>query len=800
MRAGVRIAGRYELRRPVGEGRGGAVWLAHDVMVGQDVALKPVLIRGDRERALKRLRAEPRALARFRDHPHVVTLYTTEESDGFWLVMEYVPGGGLSGERFSPVRAARLGAQIADALVDLHADGIVHCDLKPANIGYGRRGEAKLLDFGAAYRLRRHQTISPNGPISYTPGFVAPELALYRIPMPASDVFSLAMTLHALVAGRPAPTPMSADEVVELDQEAVGPLGPALSAMLHYHPERRPDAAEAKRLLEAVVGPPAASTHVSLTPFPDAGLDVDLFGSASASVSEPGPGAGPRQGPEPSSASAFRPDAPPDARTGGPAGGPPEVPPVPAVPDARSASASVAARAPRPGAAPAPSTPPPPPPSPPSTPPPPPATPPPASAPSVPPATSPGRVRRRVLLTLGGVAVAVASVLAAAATDLPPLFDDGPGEATSQPGDPGQPGGGEGGVRTAPPRAFEREAAHTIPVQSADHPPLAVHGTTVWLTENERVTVSDLVTGEPRATVEPENPPLYRASGGAPEHELNPPEPTEIDGEPVMVATIPVLLPEGSAGIEVITARATDARVLGRVTMPLGGLPEGRLGASVWNGTHDGVAPVQWTVDGNLQGTAAVDVVEGTVLWERQDFRVVDGYGGHLLGFGYDAERELWHMRGASLTTGEDVWSVEVGDWRTLPTWGPWTGVESSTFGAGMPLLEIATGHFVLQGQVDLAGVEECWRGGDVAVCAGDDALALDVAAGEVLWERTAWHGEVTAAFGDLLYVSRNDGPVVLDARTGDVVSTDAGVAPDLVTPYGGLVFTDTGVNVHLAR
>ncbi|WP_399880316.1 serine/threonine-protein kinase [Streptomyces sp. BBFR51] len=307
MRSGDEFADRYVLREVIGAGRGGDVWLAHDTVVGQDVALKPERTDGEGETAVRRLLGEPRAMAKFRGHPHVVTLFDvvrveqdragTRDLAGeqtFWFVMEYVPGGGLDLRTpLSPARAARVGAQLADALAALHEAGIVHCDVKPSNIGLTRYGTAKLLDFGAVYRVGGTETITVNGPSSFTPDYAAPELARGNLPRPASDVFCLAATLCALVTGAPPRGGVSqeagalsdgagddAEEadrlkywkaeqgVVELDAAAVGPLYPVLTAMLQRDPRRRPDAAEARQLLEdvAATGPkPSRDTAGTIT-------------------------------------------------------------------------------------------------------------------------------------------------------------------------------------------------------------------------------------------------------------------------------------------------------------------------------------------------------------------------------------------------------------------------------------------------------------------------------------------------------------------------------------------------------
>ncbi|MFJ6569828.1 protein kinase [Streptomyces sp. NPDC091292] len=306
MRLGTTVGGRYRLLRGPLRGGTGEVWPARDLSLGRQVALKRVLAgdgptdQGERQRAFDRLRAEARALARF-SHPHVVTLYGVEQAGRggratFWLVMEYVSGGSLADRApLTPARAARVGAQIADALAALHTEGLVHGDVKPGNVVVTPQGLAKLADFGAAYRVGGAETITPNGALSYTPDYAAPEAVRGR-PEPASDVFSLGALLHTLVTGRP-PRPGLADGSPQTGEDpdpylaerqaargeieisdAVGPLGGLLAAMLDRDPRTRPDAARARGLLEEMAGPQEpfapAVTAAEPEPVPEGGQEA----------------------------------------------------------------------------------------------------------------------------------------------------------------------------------------------------------------------------------------------------------------------------------------------------------------------------------------------------------------------------------------------------------------------------------------------------------------------------------------------------------------------------------------------
>ncbi|MBP8533442.1 serine/threonine-protein kinase [Streptomyces sp. MK37H] len=285
MRRGEKV-GKYRLTKGPVEGGRGAVWFAVDTELGRSVVLKRALLEDNSQADFDELLAEARALAKF-SHPNVVTLYDAVRAGKgrnatFWLVMEHVTGGSLDVPvKMAPELAAYIGAQIAAALAALHDKGIVHCDVKPGNIVITPDRVAKLTDFGAAYRVDGSETITPNGPVSLTPFFAAPE-AFRGAPERASDVFSLGATMYWLVTGTPPMRGAGRAVRMEAISPQVGPLGSILTAMLQRDPGARPTAAEALSALTDIAGPPDQFPTLPMIPSTTPYTDVLTRGEVPA--------------------------------------------------------------------------------------------------------------------------------------------------------------------------------------------------------------------------------------------------------------------------------------------------------------------------------------------------------------------------------------------------------------------------------------------------------------------------------------------------------------------------------------
>ncbi|MFE6944438.1 serine/threonine-protein kinase [Streptomyces chartreusis] len=262
------IGGRYRLIERIGSGGMGTVWRALDELVDREVAVKQPRLPGDPEdaahqRAANRLYREARAAARV-DHPAAVSIHdVVVEEDGLpWIVMELVRGESLhEALKRGPVEApeaARIGIAVLGALRAAHAVGIVHRDVKPANVLLGPHRRVVLTDFGIAH-IQGEESLTVSGEFVGSLEFIAPERMSGRGAGPASDLWSLGVLLYAAVEGwspfRRTTLESTLAAILAADApepKQAGPLGSLIVRLLVKDPEQRPDADEVGAVLEAV--------------------------------------------------------------------------------------------------------------------------------------------------------------------------------------------------------------------------------------------------------------------------------------------------------------------------------------------------------------------------------------------------------------------------------------------------------------------------------------------------------------------------------------------------------------------
>ncbi|MGW1954493.1 protein kinase domain-containing protein [Streptomyces sp. NPDC001920] len=328
------IAGRYLLLNRLGSGGMGHVWLAHDRRLVCEVALKEIVFRDpaeadEREARVARARAEARHAAGLRGHPHVVTVHDVLEHEGLpWIVMEYVEGAvnlrdlvDRHGPQ-APAECAGIGLAVLDALTAGHERGIMHRDVKPANILLAPdrtgapHGRVLLTDYGISVQPDAGETRYTLASVLVgTAGYLAPERITGGAPTPAADLFSLGCTLYYGVEGRgpfdrESPLAELTAVVTEEPRPAsrAGALGPVLEALLEKDPVRRMPAAQAEAALSRIVTPEVdahARTQTDLGSQPHwegtpPGPPPGPAGSGSPGVPErPGQGFHPPAGPSP---------------------------------------------------------------------------------------------------------------------------------------------------------------------------------------------------------------------------------------------------------------------------------------------------------------------------------------------------------------------------------------------------------------------------------------------------------------------------------------------------------------------
>ncbi|MGW1716267.1 serine/threonine-protein kinase [Streptomyces sp. NPDC002156] len=261
------VGGRYRLTERIGSGGMGTVWRAQDELVEREVAVKQPRLPGDpqdaaHQRIAHRLHREARAAARV-DHPSAVSVHDVVVEDGLpWIVMELVRGESLhevlQRGAIEPAESARIGLAVVGALRAAHSVGIVHRDVKPANVLLGQHGRVVLTDFGIAH-IMGEESLTMSGEFVGSLEFIAPERMSGRGAGPSSDLWSLGVLLYAAVEGwspfrrTTLESTLAAILAAETPQpQQAGPLGPLLVRLLVKDPAERPDADEVTAALEAV--------------------------------------------------------------------------------------------------------------------------------------------------------------------------------------------------------------------------------------------------------------------------------------------------------------------------------------------------------------------------------------------------------------------------------------------------------------------------------------------------------------------------------------------------------------------
>ncbi|MGN9807917.1 serine/threonine-protein kinase [Micromonospora sp. BQ11] len=282
---GTTIGGRYSLRSSVGNGGMGTVWRATDTLLRRDVAVKevvlpPGLAPSDRDAMYERTLREARAAAAIQ-HPAVVQVYDVVTEGGRpWIVMELLDARSLADMVIEdgPVAqrvVAKIGIALLGALEVAHAIGVLHRDVKPANVLICSDGRCVLTDFGVA-RMPTDVQLTTPGMVLGSPHFISPERAMGQDFGPPSDLFSLGVTLYTAVEGRP---PFDKGDPIETMHAVVedppappqrsGPLTRVLMGLLEKDPARRLDVHTARAMLRELLAGPLTSTAAAVNSVTD---------------------------------------------------------------------------------------------------------------------------------------------------------------------------------------------------------------------------------------------------------------------------------------------------------------------------------------------------------------------------------------------------------------------------------------------------------------------------------------------------------------------------------------------------
>ncbi|MDA0566001.1 protein kinase [Streptomonospora sp. S1-112] len=259
------VAGRYLLQRELGRGGMGVVWQALDTGLERTVAVKEVLLPGhlteaERADAHARVRREAQTAARV-SHPSVITIHDVFDFEGHpWVVMELIRGRSLQEEigrtgPLPPERAAAVAGALLEAVRAAHANGVVHRDIKPGNVMLGEGDRVVLTDFGIA-TMEGGASITRTGALVGSPEYMSPERLRSEQATPASDLWSVGVTLYTALNGE---SPFRRDSITAAIAAVLsaplpplsfaGPLAPVVAGLLERDPAARLTADAALELL-----------------------------------------------------------------------------------------------------------------------------------------------------------------------------------------------------------------------------------------------------------------------------------------------------------------------------------------------------------------------------------------------------------------------------------------------------------------------------------------------------------------------------------------------------------------------
>ncbi len=261
--AGVSLADRYLLRRLLGRGGMGEVWLGRDAVLGREVAVKVMPVAPDTVSERRFLR-EAEVLAGLR-HPGITVVHDAGRHDTYrFIVMELLTGHDLArllaeqqAGQLSFARAVDLMSQTVDAVAAAHQHGVVHRDLKPANLFVQAGDRVKVCDFGIARVSDTSETLTSAGPVLGTPAYMSPEQHQGRTADARTDLYSLGVVLFEMLTGvLPFPVDQPLYALMRQHVEATPPRPSALRpgipreleklvmGLLAKDPARRPDTRE----------------------------------------------------------------------------------------------------------------------------------------------------------------------------------------------------------------------------------------------------------------------------------------------------------------------------------------------------------------------------------------------------------------------------------------------------------------------------------------------------------------------------------------------------------------------------